>query len=194
LSPAAVLRYSRGFGGVAGAGVEYSLTNTLALTTVTYNPDTGEIYDADMEVNTAEYKIVASDVPKADEYDLRSILTHEAGHFYGLAHAPDVEATMYASYDGGETKKRDLAPDDVCGICAAYPPVRTATCDTTPHNGFASACGTPPAPKSSSGCHCNVVSSDSNGDGSLAALAFALLAVVTRLTRVAARSRSGRLR
>ena len=28
--------------------------NTLALTTVTFDPDTGELYDADMEINSTE--------------------------------------------------------------------------------------------------------------------------------------------
>src|SRR5262249_39390442 len=36
-------------------------SNTLALTTVTYNLDTGEIYDADMELNSADAKFTTGD-------------------------------------------------------------------------------------------------------------------------------------
>src|SRR5262249_37441580 len=35
--------------------------NTLALTTVTYNLDTGDIYDADMELNSADNHFTVSD-------------------------------------------------------------------------------------------------------------------------------------
>ncbi len=115
----------------------------LALTTVTYRKDTGEIYDADVEVqsNPAEVKLSLDEGPIAAGYDLKSILVHEVGHVFGLAHTRSVTSTMYASYRPGQTFMRDLADDDVCGICAAYPPSRAGTCDPSPRGGLADACG-----------------------------------------------------
>ena len=54
--------------------------------------------------------------------DLENVFAHELGHYLGLAHSTEAEATMFASAVAGETLKRDLAADDVEGLCAAYPP------------------------------------------------------------------------
>ena len=61
--------------------------NTLGLTTVTFNADNGEIYDADMEINASGKNLTITDPPPANGFDLLSVITHEAGHFLGLAHA-----------------------------------------------------------------------------------------------------------
>ncbi len=125
--------------------------NTLGLTTVTYNIDTGELYDADMEINTAQVTLtVNGDVPP-DGYDFLSIITHESGHFLGMAHSPDTHATMYAHYVQGATSMRDLTSDDVQGICTIYPPDGTRStgdggiaegdCDPTPRHGYSGTCG-----------------------------------------------------
>ena len=129
--------------------------NTLALTTVTFNPDTGELYDADMEVNSTENVplTVSGPVPPGG-YDFESIVTHETGHFLGMAHTPDSRATMYARYVQGSTSMRNLSEDDVTGICTAYPPDGTRTtsvgspvpedvCDPTPRHGFSTQCAQP---------------------------------------------------
>jgi hypothetical protein len=94
--------------------------NTLALTTVTYVMGSGEIYDADIEVNTAQHTILAEEPAPAGAYDLQAILTHEAGHFLGMAHATETSAVMYARYQPGAIA---LTTDDIDGICAAYPPL-----------------------------------------------------------------------
>jgi hypothetical protein len=99
-------------------------TQTLALTTVTYGVNSGTIYDADTEINTFGHKITVQEPPPpGDTFDLQSILTHEAGHFLGLAHAIDTSAVMYAYYHAGSTT---LQPDDVAGICTIYPPLGPA--------------------------------------------------------------------
>jgi hypothetical protein len=124
--------------------------NTLALTTVTFNPMTGEIYDADMEVNTAQQVLTAIDPIPTNGYDLASIITHESGHFLGLAHSGDMHATMFAHYTPGSTAMRNLTTDDVSGICAIYHPdgnrmldtgpLREEACDPTPRHGFSTVC------------------------------------------------------
>src|SRR5512132_710118 len=81
-------------------------SNMLALTTVTYNLDTGEIYDADMELNSADNPLTTSD--SAVQFDLQSIITHEAGHFLGLAHSATATATMYQDYKPESIDLRSL--------------------------------------------------------------------------------------
>ncbi len=122
--------------------------NTLAKTTVTFDDTTGEILDADIEVNHAYNDITVSD--DVVKYDLQSILTHEIGHFVGLDHSDDPSATMFASYDPGSIELRSIEPDDVAAACAAYPPERVAKCATAPRGGFADVCGGEPV--GASGC------------------------------------------
>lgn len=128
--------------------------NTLALTTVTFNPETGEIYDADMEVNTHDQRVTLVDPVPPDGYDFASIATHEAGHFLGIAHSGDNRATMFANYTPGATAMRNLTSDDVAGICAVYRPDGARAvlngkvtpgpqCDPTPRRGYTSACEEP---------------------------------------------------
>lgn len=130
--------------------------NTLALTTVTFNPNTGEIYDADMEINSHDQQITLVDPVPANSYDFASIVTHEAGHFLGLAHSGLSHATMYASYTPSSTAMRELTSDDIAGICAAYradgsrPPLAAGEeppsplCDPNPRRGFISECAEDP--------------------------------------------------
>lgn len=112
--------------------------NTLAKTTVSYDTDTGEILDADIELNQAYNELTTGDDNVV--YDLESIMTHEIGHFIGIDHSPDPEATMFLAYEEGDTYQRDLAPDDVAAACTIYPTTRDATCSTKPHGGFTKLC------------------------------------------------------
>jgi hypothetical protein len=125
--------------------------NTIALTTVSFNPDTGEIYDADMEINSHEKHFTLTDPVPPDGYDFDSAVTHEAGHFLGMAHSGDAKATMYSRYDPGTFAMRYLSQDDITGICTIYRPDGNRTvlnqevfegpqCDPTPRHGFTSGC------------------------------------------------------
>ena len=117
-------------------------SNTLALTTVTYALDSGEIYDADMEINTADNDFTVGNT--GVDFDLLSIVTHETGHFLGLAHSHDTTATMWPAYNEHSTNLRTPGADDIAGICAIYPPQKGASicsCDPTPRHGFSSICG-----------------------------------------------------
>ena len=122
---------------------------TLALTTVTYNLETGEIFDADLEVNATDaIDLTTGDAQPA--YDLLSIITHEAGHMLGIAHSAQATATMTVEYEPGDLELRTLEDDDIAAICAAYPPPDLGTCDATPRHGFKSTCG--PGPEEDEGC------------------------------------------
>jgi hypothetical protein len=119
-------------------------------------PDDGQILEADIEVNTIDHSFaIIPDGPVAardylDDYDLASVLTHEAGHFLGLAHncrgpndllllddagvlspecssseaqaAPIRGATMYPAMDPIDVHQRTLTADEVRAACEIYPP------------------------------------------------------------------------
>ena len=116
-----------------------SADNNLAKTTVTFDDETGEILDADIEVNHAYNFFTISD--ENVEYDLESVVTHEVGHFIGLDHTLDPSATMNATYERGTTDLRTIEIDDVDGACAVYPPDRDAKCNTKPKGGLRDDCG-----------------------------------------------------
>lgn len=165
--------------------------NTLGLTTVSFDYDTGEIYDADIEINATSKNLSTDMIVPSDGYDLLSVVTHEAGHFFGLAHTPVTDATMYPSYRPGSSSLRVLHDDDRAGICAIYPNVNERSvdpsvsangvlaatpCDPTPRHGFTAGCQQPP-PKEESGCAASPKSSSSGAGvlGVLVALASAYL-------------------
>jgi MYXO-CTERM domain-containing protein len=153
-------------------------SNVLALTTVTYNLESSEIYDADMEINSHDHDLTIGN--DAVKFDLLSIATHEAGHFLGLAHSHSSDATMFADYKQSSTDLRDLLEDDVKGICAVYPPAmpRSIECDNEPRHGFSDLCAAeqPEVVDDSSGAGCAVCAvSPAPPGGPPAPAAFALL-------------------
>ncbi len=115
----------------------------LAVTYVWHDPSTGEIFDADIELNEELNEFVICPALgctgiTTDTADLENTLTHEMGHYLGVAHTPDDEdATMFASANPGEVLKRDLRPDDEAAICNIYPPgTLPEACDYTPRGGL----------------------------------------------------------
>jgi hypothetical protein len=107
---------------------------TIAVTTTTFNNRTGELVDADIELNGASFTFSTVDMPVCPASgpttrppncvatDIQNTLTHEVGHVLGLDHnLADEEATMYLSAQSGETEKRTLEQDDIDGVCAIYP-------------------------------------------------------------------------
>jgi hypothetical protein len=125
--------------------------DAFAMTVVNYVVETGQIVDADIEINSADFPIVTDG--SAAGPDLQSILTHEVGHFLGLSHATpsDQTATMRAGWDGVGIDLRTLTADDEAGICAIYPPNRSAPRNCTPTNGLGDGCYEPADPKDSGG-------------------------------------------
>jgi hypothetical protein len=93
--------------------------DAYALTSVTFDSRNGRIQDADIEMNDDIFQFTIGDEQVL--VDVQNTLVHEIGHFLGLDHSSDADATMYFSAREGETKKRTLAQDDIDGICTIYP-------------------------------------------------------------------------
>lgn len=100
---------------------DLATSRAFALTSVTFNPKNGLIVNASIHVNTEFYAFSLGEVPLPNHVDLRNTMTHEVGHFVGLDHSDLPEATMFSTAPVGEITKRTLHPDDIRGICAAYP-------------------------------------------------------------------------
>jgi hypothetical protein len=146
----------------------------LAQTSLFFVKSTGEILEADLEVNAQDFTWtdVSSNRGRGLQ-DLQNALTHELGHFIGLDHpcyladpssdetdnagqpvpscndvafdSPIRAATMFPSADAGDTSKRTLSPDDELAVCDIYP------------RGMATAgsSGSGP-PDDSTGCRCAI--------------------------------------
>jgi hypothetical protein len=96
----------------------------LAITVITFDAHAKEILDADVVLN-GEHGFSFFERDSRDEgkatYDLQNVLTHELGHLLGLGEdMTDVDATMYAFSQPGETGKRDLEVVDKDSIAALY--------------------------------------------------------------------------
>ena len=116
--------------------------NAVALTSLTYTPNDGRVFDADIEMNVENFPIgiVRNAIDDRGVTDLQNTLTHEVGHLVGLDHTqPETfvadgeqrytQATMYAITGPTDTAKRSLLLDDEEGLRAAYPVDRRAEAD-----------------------------------------------------------------
>jgi uncharacterized protein (TIGR03382 family) len=127
-------------------------TSIVALTTTSYIVSNGELVDADVEVNAASATPTIVDSPPCSPgaistscvaNDVQNAMTHEFGHFLGLAHSPDPASTMYASEPLGETSKRVLDPGSKQFVCDVYPSGQASkdcTSSDTPSSGSSSGC------------------------------------------------------
>lgn len=117
--------------------------------TMTYSEDqSGEIVEADVVLNSIYAMAVlearedqwrrnhrgehdsdsGSRTSMSDEskdcqnrYDVQSIATHEAGHFFGLGEDPvELDATMFQTIDQCETHKRVLSTTDIAAVSTLY--------------------------------------------------------------------------
>lgn len=130
-----------------------NIPHAIALTTISYNVESAEIYDVDVEFNSVHNRFTITDEPLEIAADFSSVVTHEVGHVLGLSHSEVNTAVMRATgYSGGTTELRVLTQDDIDGVCEAFPPgsVPTSRCDV--RHGFSDGeCGGRPRPDE--GCH-----------------------------------------
>lgn len=109
-------------------------SSTIALTTTTYDRTTGQIYDADLELNDWGFTFTTVDSPpciapalsqSCVATDVENTVTHEVGHMLGLDHPTGSalcgESTMHASAPLGETQKRTLDEGSKRFVCDVYP-------------------------------------------------------------------------
>lgn len=115
------------YGPITLAGHE----NDLALTVTFSDPKTGEVVESDMIFNSKHpygilpYAGQATSIQNTascdQKYDLQSVATHEAGHFFGLGEDFDAKpATMYYTTGRCETNKRVLQGSDESTMNALY--------------------------------------------------------------------------
>jgi Matrixin. len=96
--------------------------SAIAMTTTTFSKVSGQIFDADIELNGVDYIFATSGASNA--MDIQNTLTHELGHCIGLADlidTADSTETMFFNADYGDINKRTLSPDDINGLCTIYP-------------------------------------------------------------------------
>jgi hypothetical protein len=100
--------------------------NTFALTTLASGTTTGLVRYADIELNTASHALATGDVDGGP--DLQAVVTHEVGHYIGLAHSLERNSIMADALCGGgdrctrgKVAARRLSPDDIDAVCTLYP-------------------------------------------------------------------------
>ncbi|MCZ6651390.1 MAG: matrixin family metalloprotease [Acidobacteria bacterium] len=88
---------------------------------VVSGPETGEIRDANIVFNGADFVWTASADPEAGRYDIESVALHEIGHTLGLGHSPVAAASLFPRLGAGSRLARKLSSDDIAGVTAIYP-------------------------------------------------------------------------
>lgn len=102
--------------------------STLAKTNTRFGSKSGEVIYADIEVNTGSSIFSTQETEGGN--DLQAVMTHEVGHYIGLAHSKAPLSIMVSEYCGfgsarcekGKVAARRLAPDDIAAVCTLYPP------------------------------------------------------------------------
>jgi hypothetical protein len=161
---------------------------TIALTTLSFDSATGEIWDADIELNGWDggsypsghyFTCGGPGLNPCGSYgasgcngvDVQAVVAHESGHMLGLDHVCQYAANDPAGSCAndsvmvqtvGNVSQRALATDDVSGVCAMYP---TGAPPLTCLPGG----GVPPEKSSAGGC-------SSGGEAGFLAVVLALLA------------------
>jgi MYXO-CTERM domain-containing protein len=130
--------------------------NDLALTVTFSDPKTGEVVESDMIFNskhpfgvlpyapmsTAQSASIGNTSGCDHKYDLQSVATHEAGHFFGLGEDFEAKpATMYYTTGRCETNKRVLQNSDESTMSVLYLAQASVSGDGQSDEAAAKGCG-----------------------------------------------------
>ena len=163
----------------------------IALTTLTANLVSGELFDADIEINSRDedFEVTATGggVGPNEPRDLRGVVNHELGHLLGLSHSEETGALMRAAYEGTFTP----GADDAAAMCAAL-----GTSDGDPEcsarqlgedfaclGGDTTCTSQPSAQTVQDGCSCEVVGGPEPRSGRGIGLVLLTLGAAWRLAR-----------
>ena len=168
----------------------------IAVTTPTAGKESGLVVDTDVEINAQNFTFTSGPAG-AMPTSLRFVLTHELGHFLGLAHSLSPSSVMSPGYQSLPLSSTLISPDDAAAICAVFPP------------GPKLSCGAPPAPaydmcqipigeeppcklgsitQDSASCGCRLAASSPARSSTLAAFGLLTIALGARRTRRKRRS------
>lgn len=101
------------------------LSGTTLAATCTWRT-TGQIVNADIRIDTSSRSWYTGSSTAgcsgSSTYDLKGVMTHEAGHFFGLNHvAQSTNQVMVPSSFACQTSHRRLGNGDLAGMKARYP-------------------------------------------------------------------------
>lgn len=137
-------------------------SKVLALTTLSYEGP--RVNNARMEINTSTTDFRFDSQQTEDDHDFQAIMTHEMGHWIGLAHSREKDSIMAAVYchrqdrcEGSVGLKRALSRDDTAAVCALYPPLRATLPPTGDPDAEMASCTQSPGASSGAGAAVVVV-------------------------------------
>jgi MYXO-CTERM domain-containing protein len=172
--------------------------DAIGVTTPSGGVSSGLVIDTDVELNAEDYDFRA-DAQGANAIALRYVLTHELGHFLGLAHSDVNGALMSAGYQSMPPEPGLLSADDVAAICTVFPPGPALSCAAPAppaYDACASVAGAAPecqlasiSQGNTSGCSCRAAP---RGRATPAVFGLAALLLIARGRRVRAGSKPAR--
>ncbi|HRJ78735.1 MAG TPA: invasin domain 3-containing protein [Planctomycetota bacterium] len=100
-------------------------SGVFAVTITTFDTTTGEILDADMELNDRDFTWDTLGQSRTTGTPgrayIESVVTHEIGHFVGLDHPANSQSTLYFASSPGLFSQASLERDDIAPIIQSYP-------------------------------------------------------------------------